>query len=149
MLYVCANSSPSSDSTLNIINSTPTYLIHPPNSPAWSSAPLSSLLTLPIPTYSSPVSQYPDALKPESPIPFIPGGGLTRRIITSLPSNWSVPVASLLQFVLEGDNTVDASLLAAVVAKVLSIDSLIKEWKQPSSWQQGLFGTPQEQTLYG
>lgn len=82
-------------------------------------------------------------------IPFIPGGGLTRRILSSLPQTWSIPTAALLQFVLEGDNREDAHLLAAVVAKVLGIDHAISEWKRPGSWEQGLFGTPHEQTLYG
>jgi proteasome assembly chaperone 2 len=39
--------------------------------------------------------------------------------------------------------------MASVVAKVLGFDGTIKEWKQPKSWQQGLFGTPQDQSLYG
>jgi len=33
------------------------------------------------------------------------------------------------------------------VAKVLSLE--VQEWRQPFSWQQGLFGTPHDQTLYG
>jgi len=126
---------------------TPTYYIRPPSSPSWESSPLSSISQLPIPEYSSPVSQYPSASHDEGPIPFIPGGGLTRRILSSLPESWEIPTAALLQFVLEGDNRSDASLLAAVVAKVLSLE--VREWKQPFSWQQGLFGTPHDQTLYG
>jgi len=127
--------------------STPTYYIRPPNSPSWESSPLSTISQLPIPEYSSPVSQYPGASHDEGPIPFISGGGLTRRILSSLPESWEIPTAALLQFVLEGDNRSDASLMAAVVAKVLSLE--VREWKQPFSWQQGLFGTPHDQTLYG
>jgi len=125
---------------------TPTYYIHPPNSPSWESSPLSSISQLPIPEYSSPVTQFPSTSQDEGPIPFIPGGGLTRRILANLPESWESPTAALLQFVLEGDNRSDASLMAAVVAKVLSLEV---EWRQPSSWKQGLFGTPHDQTLYG
>ncbi|KAI0062892.1 hypothetical protein BV25DRAFT_1884520 [Artomyces pyxidatus] len=128
---------------------TPTYHISPPNSPSWENTPLSTLAHLPIPAYTSPVVQRPLSATNEGLISFIPGGGLTRRMLSSLPVGWPIPTASLLQFVVEGDNRADASLMAAVVAKVLAVDSLIKEWKQPGSWQQGLFGTPQEQTLYG
>jgi len=126
---------------------TPTYYIHPQNSPSWQNSPLSSVLQLPIPEYSSPVAQYPGATHDEGPTPFIPGGGLTRRIISNLPESWAIPTAVLLHFVIEGDNRSDASLLAAIVAKVLSLE--VQEWKQPFSWQQGLFGTPHDQTLYG
>lgn len=86
----------------------------------------------------------------DATIPFIPGGGLTRRILSSIPEHWSIPTASLLQFALEGDNRADAQLFAAVVAKVVGVDSVIQgQWRQPSSWTQGLFGTPHDQTLYG
>ncbi|KAI9509734.1 PAC2 family-domain-containing protein [Russula earlei] len=126
---------------------TPTYYIHPQSSPPWENSPLSSISQLPIPEYSSPVVQYPGGTHDEGPIPFIPGGGLTRRILSNLPESWAIPTAALLQFVLEGDNRSDASFMAAVVAKVLSLK--VQEWKQPFSWQQGLFGTPHDQTLYG
>ncbi|KAF8737391.1 hypothetical protein AX14_012891 [Amanita brunnescens Koide BX004] len=126
---------------------TPTYKIQPPGSELATSA-LKKINALPIPTYSSPVSQHPRA-GDDTSIPFIPGGGLTRRILSSLPKNWSIPTATLLQFVSEGDNRGDAHLLAAAVAKVLDIDHAISEWKRPGSWEQGLFGTPHEQTLYG
>ncbi|KAH9992664.1 PAC2 family-domain-containing protein [Russula vinacea] len=126
---------------------TPTYFIRPPNSPSWDNSPLSSISQLPIPEYSSPVTQYPRASQDEGPIPFIPGGGLTRRILSNIPESWRIPTAALLQFVLEGDNSSDASLMAAVVAKVLSLE--VHEWRVPDSWRQGLFGTPHDQTLYG
>jgi proteasome assembly chaperone 2 len=113
------------------------------------STPLKNLNTFPIPSYSSPVSQHPQTGDDDKSIPFIPGGGLTRRVLSSLAEGWPIPTAAILQFVLEGDNRADAQLLAAVVAKVLELDSTIIEWKHPSSWRQGLFGTPHEQTLYG
>ncbi|KAF8973158.1 PAC2 family-domain-containing protein [Flammula alnicola] len=128
---------------------TPTYQIRPPNSPSVASSPLKNLLTLPIPIYTSPVQQQPSQQQAEegSAIPFIPGGGLTRRILSSIPAGWDIPTASLLQFVLEGDNRADAGFLASVVVKVLGKD--ITQWKQPSSWRDGLFGSPHDQTLYG
>ncbi|EPQ57034.1 hypothetical protein GLOTRDRAFT_115124 [Gloeophyllum trabeum ATCC 11539] len=136
---------------------TPTYHIVPSNSPSIAQTSLSSILNLPIPSYTSPSPQYrlsDQVIRPieSTPIPFIPGGGLTRRILSTIstyPSSWSIPTACLLQFVMEGDNRGDAHLLAAVSAKVLGIDARITEWKQPSSWQVGLFGTGHDQTLYG
>jgi proteasome assembly chaperone 2 len=128
---------------------TPTYYIHPQNTPPLTPSPLSALTQLPIPEYTSPVLQHPQAISNESSIPFIPGGGLTRRFLSSLPSAWAIPTVSLLQFAVEGDNRADANLLAAVVAKILAVDSLIQEWKQPTSWKQGLFGTMHDQSLYG
>ncbi len=102
-----------------------------------------------IPKYSSPVPQRPQNEDDEPDIPFIPGGGLTRRTLASLPREWTIPTLALLQFVLEGDNRADAHMLAIVAAKVAGIESNVGEWKQPSSWNQGLFGTPHDQTLYG
>ncbi|KAF9453998.1 hypothetical protein P691DRAFT_693643 [Macrolepiota fuliginosa MF-IS2] len=132
---------------------TPTYQLLPPNGPSLVRTPLANLSSLPIPTYTSPVRQHiqPDDQenKNEGAIPFIPGGGLTRRLLTSVPTGWPIPTATILQFVMEGDNRADAGLLAAVVAKVLNLDSQIQEWRQPDSWQEGLFGTPHDQTLYG
>ncbi|KZT21425.1 hypothetical protein NEOLEDRAFT_1121269 [Neolentinus lepideus HHB14362 ss-1] len=135
---------------------TPTYHIVPSSSPSLQSTPLSSISGLPIPSYTSPTPHYPlsDQISPSSEsttIPFIPGGGLTRRFLSviSTTTPWKVPTASLLQFVMEGDNRGDAHLLAAVVAKVLGIDTLIPEWRQPGSWQRGLFGAGYDQSLYG
>lgn len=132
-----------------ISSRTPTYHIHPPNTPPLGGSSLSSLTQLPIPKYTSPVMQHPQATTNEGSIPFIPGGGLTRRFLSSLPSTWATPTVSLLQFVVEGDNRADANLLAVVTAKVVGMDRLVREWKQPTSWKQGLFGTVHDQSLYG
>ncbi|KAJ6587127.1 PAC2 family-domain-containing protein [Mycena vulgaris] len=129
---------------------TPTYQIHPPSAVPLSSTPLARLATLPIPEYSSPVSQHPFQATDESEtdVPFIPGGSLTRRILQTLSkSQSSVPTAAILQFVLEGDNRADAALLASVVVAVLGLS--IGGFKEPRSWKQGLFGAPPDQTLYG
>ncbi|KAG6903065.1 hypothetical protein C0995_006252 [Termitomyces sp. Mi166 len=126
---------------------TPTYQLQSRNGPSLSGTALDALTTLPIATYTSPVLQSPHESVQEVGVPFIPGGGLTRRILASLPKNWSIPTASLLQFVLEGDNRADARLFAAVVVKVIGHD--VPKWRQPNSWNVGLFGTPHDQTLYG
>jgi len=128
---------------------TTTYQIRPQNSTTISSNVLQSLQSLPIPAYTSPVQQEPQNPDENNIIPFIPGGGLTRRILKSLPDGWSVPTACLLQFVFEGDNRADASILASIVAKVIGIDTNCLPWKQPSSWREGLFGAPHDQSLYG
>ncbi|PPQ77228.1 hypothetical protein CVT25_011074, partial [Psilocybe cyanescens] len=127
---------------------TPTYQICPQNSAPLDATALASLLSLPIPTYISPVQQQPPQLSVNSlEIPFIPGGGLTRRILSSLPAGWNIPTACLLQFVLEGDNRADAGFLASVVMRVIGKE--VTHWKQSGSWRDGLFGTPHDQTLYG
>jgi len=130
----------------------PTYRIHLPNSPELVSAPLNRLTILPIPVYSSPNQNHEQVDIPHNEIPFIPGGGLTRRVLQSIATRtqpWVTPTAALVQFALEGDNRADARLLTSLVAKILGLDELIKEWREPSSWKQGLFGTPHDQTLYG
>jgi proteasome assembly chaperone 2 len=127
---------------------TTTYQFRPKNS-LISSTALQSLESLPIPAYTSPVQQEPQNPEENNTIPFIPGGGLTRRILNSLPDGWSVPTACLLQFVFEGDNQADANILASVVAKVIGVDGSGIPWKQPSSWREGLFGAPHDQSLYG
>lgn len=126
---------------------TPTCQIVPPGTPDLTSGPLAVLTTLPIPVYTSPVSQFLHIDAERTAIPFIPGGGLSRRILSSLPDTWQIPIVCLLQYVMEGDNRADAQLMAAVVSKVLQVEVL--NWKQPSSWGHGLFGTPHDQTLYG
>ncbi|KAF8895690.1 PAC2 family-domain-containing protein [Gymnopilus junonius] len=125
---------------------TPTYQIRPEHGPNLAGTPLQKLSSLPIPTYTSPVQQ-PVQSKDGLPIPFIPGGGLTRRILSSIPAEWNIPTVCLLQFVLEGDNRADAGLFASVIAKV--VDKDVPQWRQPGSWKAGLFGTPHDQTLYG
>jgi proteasome assembly chaperone 2 len=129
---------------------TPTYQLRPLNAVSLSSTPLARLTTLPIPEYSSPVSQHPfqSTVESETDVPFIPGGSLTRRILHSLSKSQSpVPTAAILQFVLEGDNRADAAMLASVVVAVLGLS--IGGFKEPRSWKQGLFGAPPDQTLYG
>ena len=133
---------------IDYLYSTTTYEIRLKNSQISSSA-LQSLESLPIPAYTSPVQQEPQNPEENNTIPFIPGGGLTRRILNSLPDGWSVPTACLLQFVFEGDNQADAIILASVAAKVVGVDGSCNPWKQPSSWREGLFGAPHDQSLYG
>ncbi|KAJ3733559.1 PAC2 family-domain-containing protein [Lentinula guzmanii] len=126
---------------------TPTYQLQPIAS-SLSSTPLHRLNDFPIPKYTSPVLQKPSAINDETQIPFIPGGGITRRMLSSLPKTWSIPFAALLRFALDGDNRADAYSLASIVVQVIGIDLGSVEWKQPESWS-GLFGTPHDQSLYG
>ncbi|KAF7306075.1 Proteasome assembly chaperone 2 [Mycena chlorophos] len=144
---------------------TPTYHLLPSGSPpsVLSSSPLARLLELPIPAYTSPVSQFPTLKNPETPpqasagepqVPFIPGGSLTRRIFQALSSTSSsgaksaskVATAGILQFVLEGDNRADAALLASAVVAVLGVQ--VQGFKEPKSWKRGLFGAPPDSSLY-
>ncbi|THU95392.1 hypothetical protein K435DRAFT_755914 [Dendrothele bispora CBS 962.96] len=127
---------------------TPIYQLQPVNTPPLNSSPLQALTTLPIPVYQSPVPQKPGAEDTEPLVPFIPGAGLTRRILSSIPKAWSVPTAALLRFALDGDNREDALSFATVTAKIAGIQPTGVEWRQPKSWT-GLFGTPHDQTLYG
>jgi len=122
----------------------PTYYIYPQSNPLSSTA-LKNVLSLAIPGYAPQENTGVIG----SGLPIIPGSGLTRRIISSIPSDWPIPVLSLLQYALQGDNREDAYLLASVALKVLNRDSLIREWRQPSSWNDGLFGGPHDQSLYG
>jgi len=126
---------------------TPTYQIYPEHNPIFAGTPLQRLSSLAIPTYTSPIRHELEQSKDNLPIPFIPGSGLTRRILSSIPQGWNIPIACLLQFVLEGDNRADAGLFASVIAKVMDKD--VPQWRQPDSWRAGLFGTPHDQTLYG
>lgn len=137
--------------------SVPTCKLIPSGTPSLSSSPLAAVDQLPIPTYTYAPYEPPAHLGggPKlDAVPFIPGGGLTRRVLSSFPQKWSTPVLSLLQFVFEGDNRADAQLLASVVSKFYHASPVENgvtkiEWKQPKSWNSGLFGTPHDQTLYG
>ncbi|KAF5326326.1 hypothetical protein D9611_000028 [Ephemerocybe angulata] len=124
---------------------TPTYQIRLPKSKAdLKGTHLQSLEDLPIPVYRSQGGPEGD-----DSIPFIPGGGLTRRILSSISQEWAIPTASLLQFVLEGDNAADAGMLAAVIVRVLELTVPGDQLRAPSSWKAGLFGSPHDQSLYG
>ncbi|KAE9411227.1 hypothetical protein BT96DRAFT_869853 [Gymnopus androsaceus JB14] len=125
---------------------TPTYQLQP-NATSLASTPLHQLTVFPIPKYTSPVPQKPN-VENDSQIPFIPGGGITRRILSSVPKEWSIPIAALLRFALDGDNRADAYSLASIVVQVAGIDLNSVKWKQPESWH-GLFGTPHDQSLFG
>lgn len=126
---------------------TPTTFIQPPASPPLAGGPLTFLADLPIPPYSS--SPSPGAASSPWNAPFIPGGGITHRLLSSIPDSWQIPTVCLLQYAMEGDNRSDAQLLATVVAHALGTTADISTWTQPKAWAHGLFGTPHDQTLYG
>jgi len=120
--------------------STPIYHLLPSSSPPLADSPLALLTSLP---------RYSSASTPNDNIPTMPGGGLTRRVLTSIPEAWAIRTGVLVMFALEGDNRTDGTLMAGVIAKLLHADGRVKEWKEPESWRQGLFGTPNDQTLFG
>lgn len=139
----------------------PIYALTAPGSPALGSSPISLISQLPTYKFEDsetsigatgiPASQPPSR---SLDIPFIPGGGLTRRLLalslgfgSSTQAPTAIPAAAILQFVLEGDNRADAEFFASVIARILKLQ--VENWKQPPSWKVGLFGTPHDQTLYG
>jgi len=127
-----------------------TFKLTAPRTSPSPASPFSRIDQLPTYTYASSQSPYSE-MRAESEtrpaVPFIPGGGLTRRILSTLPAAWSVPTACVLQFVMEGDNRADAHFLAGVLSNLLKLT--VSEWKEPQSWREGLFGTPHDQSLYG
>ncbi|KAL5485033.1 hypothetical protein ACEPAI_7675 [Sanghuangporus weigelae] len=126
----------------------PIYALTAPDSPSLNSSPLSLVSQLPIYKFEPSETTETPARLTSSAIPFVPGGGLTRRLLAlSTQSSKPIPTAAILQFVLEGDNRGDAEFFASIVARILKLD--VKQWKQPPSWKVGLFGTPHDQTLYG
>ncbi len=133
--------------------SSSTYKFIPMPGPQLDSTPLANISNLP--TYSFAPAQHICGEEEPSKmdIPFIPGGGLTRRLLSSLSSSESpiakIPTACVLQFVLEGDNRGDAIYFARAVVELLSVERHVVAWKQPSSWAAGLFGTTYDQSLYG
>jgi proteasome assembly chaperone 2 len=125
---------------------------------------LSMIKTLQIPEYATPKAAFHSPMdlsisstQAVGDIPHMPGGGLSRRILSAIsayPASWNTPVAALVQFVLEGDNRSDAGLMASVVTRILGgvAEQIASErggFKEPKSWSQGLFGTPHDQSLYG
>lgn len=73
-------------------------------------------------------------------IPLMPSSGLTRRLLAALTAESTVDVSAILMYVAEGDNRFDAHVLARAVAKVLHIEKAEDKWKEPISWNLGLYG---------
>lgn len=74
-------------------------------------------------------------------IPIMPSSGITRRLLAALSENSSkIEVSAILMYVAEGDNRFDAHVLARAVAKVLHANIPEDEWKEPISWNLGLYG---------
>ena len=137
--------------------STPIYQIYlPAASSPMANSPLRSLTSLPR-YISAPILDNVSSM---------PGGGLTRRILTSIPERWTIGTGFLVWMGMEGDNRADAALMADALAKLFVADGRKKgqfqssylsllwterhtDWIEPRSWQQGLFGTPNDQALFG
>lgn len=88
---------------------------------------------------------------PGTELPVIPGSGVTRKLVSSLSPEFPC-MGVILEYVLEGDNRADAALLASALSRSLHKELGMTEnerWKEPPSWQQGLFGTAHDQSLFG
>jgi hypothetical protein len=101
---------------LNFTLSTPIFHHSSPAFHQVSGSPLALLASLP---------QYNSSQKSDKG-PSLPGGGLTRRFLSSIPENWSINTGFLIWMGMEGDNRDDAALVAGVLAKILSTDGQIK-----------------------
>ncbi|KAN0062870.1 hypothetical protein ACQY0O_004691 [Thecaphora frezii] len=87
-------------------------------------------------------------------IPIIPGGGMTRKILSTFQTlstekeqQGEQEVAALLLFCAEGDNRPDAHFFVHKLAHALGIE-IEETLVEPTSWQ-GLFGAPLDQSMYG
>lgn len=132
-------------------DSSPSYALLPPKSPSLENSKIQLIEKLPLYRYEPSVGHLEGAESqlPKPATPIIPGGGLTRRLLSvfSMGLVKPIPIAAIVQFVVEGDNRGDAEFFARTVAQVLGLH--ISEWIQPPSWRIGLFGTPHDQSLYG
>ena len=84
--------------------------------PSISGSPLSPLTSLP---------QYGSGRAPDE-VPSLPGGGLTRRILQSIPEKWTISTGFAIWMGMEGDNRDDAALVANVITKILCTNGQIK-----------------------
>ncbi|KAG8979635.1 hypothetical protein FRB93_010008 [Tulasnella sp. JGI-2019a] len=110
---------------------------------------------IPLPSILEELKTHVPSLAPSTitagEIPGLPGSGLTRQILSSLPAFFP-PTGLILEYALEGDNRDDARILAGAVARCLQKELGItgqEGWREPSSWKEGLFGTTHDQTLFG
>lgn len=131
--------------------SSPSYVLVPQNAPSLENSPIQATSRLPPYRYEPSVGSLEgsEALLPKPAIPIVPGGGLTRRLLSAFSSGLEkpVPVAAIVQFVVEGDNRGDAEYFAKTAAQIVGLQ--VGQWTQPPSWRTGLFGTPHDQSLYG
>ncbi|BEI93650.1 uncharacterized protein CcaverHIS019_0601090 [Cutaneotrichosporon cavernicola] len=112
---------------------TPIQAILPPSPPTQPT--LTNLAKLPPLRLTLDPTASPSAGSTSYP-PFLPGAGLTRRLLSALADQ---PSGAIAEWVVEGDNRGDAHALASALLSVLDIDA---ELREPASWA-GLFG-PEE-----
>ena len=131
--------------------STPSYVRLPPNAPSLERSPIQLASKLRPYTYEPSIGRLEgtESLMPRPAIPIVPGGGLTRRLLSAFSTGLEkpIPIAAIVQFVVEGDNRGDAEFFARTTSHVVGIE--VDNFKQPPSWKNGLFGTPHDQSLYG
>lgn len=100
----------------------------------------------PSPVLQELVTHVPPFITTASELPVIPGSGLTRRLVTSLPKDFPA-TGVILEYVLEGDNRLDAKILASTAARCLQKELGISgSGELPSTYRalkdQGLDLTP-------
>ncbi len=123
--------------------STPHQAILPPTTPTHPA--LANLARIPPLRLTLDPAAAPSAGSSAYP-PFLPGAGLTRRLLSALADK---PSGALAAWVVEGDNRGDAHALARAVLALLEIGELFEvkltadcDLREPASWA-GLFG-PEE-----
>jgi hypothetical protein len=102
-------------------------------------------------TLSGDLKAVMTAYEPTSPdlqasrLPLMPSSGITRRLLSGLlEHNKDVEILAILMYVAEGDNRYDAHVLARAVDKVLQLHTPEQEWKEPVSWDLGLYGVDKD-----
>ncbi|KAM0754198.1 hypothetical protein T439DRAFT_173500 [Meredithblackwellia eburnea MCA 4105] len=90
---------------------------------------------------------------PTTPIPQFPHGGLTRLVLTSFyqsqPST-TIPIATLIIYASEGDNSSLAEFLAEAVSRTVGLAGEgEREWRKPKSWEVGLMGQEMSDEVRG
>ncbi|KAJ9086314.1 hypothetical protein DSO57_1005304 [Entomophthora muscae] len=80
-------------------------------------------------------------------LPHLPGSGFTRKFLLLAQKKSFDNAVALFAFVSEGDNRIDASLLASFLDGILHLKSAKNGWKPPPSWNM-LFGSEIASGLY-
>ncbi|KAJ9061710.1 hypothetical protein DSO57_1017962 [Entomophthora muscae] len=80
-------------------------------------------------------------------LPHLPGSGFTRKFLLLAQKKSFDNAVALFAFVSEGDNRIDASLLASFLDGILHLNSAKNGWKPPPSWNM-LFGSEIASGLY-
>lgn len=77
---------------------------------------------------------------------YIPGSGLTRRLVSSFNSK-SIDFATLIMFTVDGNNSEDSIQYVHYLSPLLDISTSDVVWKTPKSWL-GVYGSELMMELY-